>query len=156
MRTAKLLFFLAAVAAPALAQNSDKAQVFSSAALHQQFTQLEAQAKAQGSSGSTLGDYGTHTIKLSLRTASGGAEVHAHFDDVIFVTGGEADLVTGGTVIEPHTGADGETKGRAIKDGRDQTITAGAVIHIPAGTPHQMIIPKGSLFEALVVKIHEP
>jgi quercetin dioxygenase-like cupin family protein len=82
-------------------------------------------------------------------------EVHAHFDDVIFVTKGEADLVTGGTVIEPHTGADGETKGKGIKDGREQIITAGAIVHIPAGTPHQMIIPKGSLFEAVVIKIHE-
>ncbi len=155
MRTLQLLLCLPLLAASALAQKNDKAQVFSSSPLHRQFTQLEAQAKTRGSSGATLGDYGTHAIKLSLRTASGGAEVHAHFDDVIIVTGGVAYLITGGAVIDPHTAPDGETKGKAIKDGRKQTITAGAVVHIPAGTPHQMIIPRGSLFEALVVKIHE-
>jgi quercetin dioxygenase-like cupin family protein len=156
MRTSQLLLFLAALAAPAFAQGTNKAQVFSSSAMHQQFMQLQAQAKAQGSSGSTLGDYGTHAIKLSLRTVSDDAEVHAHFDDVIFVTAGKADLITGGTVIDPHTGADGEMKGKAIQNGTKQTITAGAVVNIPAGTPHQMILTKGSLFQAVVVKLHEP
>ena len=33
-----------------------------------------------------------------------------------------------------------------MKDGREQTITGGAVVHIAAGSPHQMIIPKAPRF----------
>ena len=141
--------------ATSFAQAPDKAQVFSSQSMHQEFAALVAAAKAKGSSGTTLGDYGTHAIKISVRTASGGAEVHEHFDDVIIVTGGEATLITGGSLIAPHTRAGGEIGGTGIRVGRQQTIEAGSIVHIPAGTPHQMIIPKGSIFQAFVIKVHE-
>lgn len=140
---------------PALAQSTGKAQVFSAAEVHGQLAQLVEQAKAKGSSGSTLGDYGTHAIKLSARTASGGAEIHAHFDDVMVVTEGSATLITGGTVVGGQTGADGETHGTSIKDGVSQTISVGDVIHVPAGVPHQLVIAPGTTYSSLVVKVRE-
>ena len=82
-------------ALPCTAQSPGNAEVFSSTQIHDQLAQLGLQGKAKGSSGSTLGDYGTHAIKLSERTVSGGAEVHAHFDDVMIVTEGKATLITG-------------------------------------------------------------
>jgi mannose-6-phosphate isomerase-like protein (cupin superfamily) len=139
---------------PAFGQSS-KAEYFSSADLQHQLSELAVKAKASGSSGSTLGDYGSHALKLSVRTSSGGAEVHAHFDDVILVTQGQATLITGGTVVDPKIDADGETKGLSIQSGTTQTISVGDVIHIPAGTPHQMTIAPGALFSALVVKVKE-
>lgn len=138
----------------ALGQNN-KAEYFSHKDLQAQLAELGAKAKASGSSGSTLGDYGSHALKLSVRTSSGGAEVHAHFDDVILVTQGQATLITGGTVVDPKTDKDGETKGSSIRNGKSQSISAGGVAHIPAGTPHQMILAPGTLFSALVVKVKE-
>ena len=155
MRNLWIAVVLTALALPAVAQTSVKAQVFSSADVHRQLDTLALEARAQGSSGATLGDYGSHALKLSVRSTSGGAEVHAHFDDVIVVTGGKADLVTGGTVIDPQTGADGETKGTGIRDGQTQAVAVDDVLHIPAGTPHQMIVPKGTVFSAFVVKVRE-
>lgn len=140
---------------PALSQTAGNAEVFPAADLHSQFGQLVDQAKAKGSSGATLGDYGSHAIKLSVRTTSGGAEVHAHFDDVFVVTEGAATLITGGTVIDPHTGSDGETHGTAIQNGITQTISAGDVVHIPAGTPHQLLIAPGAAYSSIVVKVKE-
>ncbi len=140
---------------PALAQSQGKAQVFTSAKVHGQLAQLAEQARIKGSSGSTLGDYGSHALKLSERTVDGGAEIHAHFDDVMLVIEGKATLITGGTVIDAHTGADGETRGAGIRNGVAQIIAAGDVIHIPAGVPHQLLIPSGTTYSALVIKVKE-
>jgi mannose-6-phosphate isomerase-like protein (cupin superfamily) len=90
-----------------------------------------------------------------VRTASGGAEVHAHYDDVFVVTQGQATLITGGSVEDPKTGDDGETKGTGIRDGESQLISTGDVVHIPAGTPHQLKIAQGTLFSTIVMKVRE-
>ena len=144
------------LAIAAYAQNdAKKAEYFSAQDIQKQLADLAPQAKSSGSSGSTLGDYTSHQIKLSVRTSSGGAEVHAHYDDVFFVTQGQATLTTGGTVVDAKTDADGETKGPSIQDGKTQVISVGDVVHIPAGTPHQLKIASGTLFSTIVVKVKE-
>jgi mannose-6-phosphate isomerase-like protein (cupin superfamily) len=137
------------------AQTPGKAEIFSSVQIRDQLTQLAQQAKTSGSSGSTLGDYGTHALKLSERTVSGGAEIHAHFDDVMLVLEGKAELISGGEVIGAHTGANGETTGSGIRKGTIQTIASGDLVHIPAGTPHQLLIAPGTTYSALVIKVKE-
>lgn len=78
-----------------------------------------------------MGDYGSHALNLSLRGESGGAEVHAHFDDVMVVLDGSATLVTGGTVVDARTEGNGEEKGTAIKDGITHKVMKGDILHIP-------------------------
>jgi mannose-6-phosphate isomerase-like protein (cupin superfamily) len=146
---------LMAFCVPAVAQLAGKAEVFSSSEIHGKMAQSAEQAKVKGSGGVVLGSYGSHAIQLSARTASGGAEIHAHFDDVMLVTEGSATLVTGGTVVDGHTNSDGETHGTSIKDGVSQTVSAGDVIHVPAGTPHQLLITPGTPYSALVIKVKE-
>ena len=136
-------------------QTVDNAQVFSAAEVQHQLAALAATAKSKGSDGTTLGDYRSHALNLSVRTETGGAEVHAHFDDVIFVTEGNAELVAGGTIIDPHPGSNGEVTGSGIRNGKTHPIAKGDIIHIPAGTPHQMILAKGITFSAFVVKVRE-
>ena len=137
------------------AVTGSKVQVFSRTGVESQLAALVTAAKASGSSGTTLGDYRSHAIKLSVRSASGGAEVHAHYDDIFVVTEGKATLVTGGTVVNAKTDSDGETKGSSIQNGRSQTIVQGDIVHIPAGTPHQLTIADGNVFGAIVVKVRE-
>lgn len=144
-----------ALCVPALGQSAGKAEVFSASEIHAKMAQSTEQAKAKGSGGAILGSYGSHVIQLSARTASGGAEVHAHFDDVMLVTEGSATLVTGGTVVDGHTNSDGETHGTSIKDGVSQTVSVGDVIHVPAGTPHQLLITPGTPYTSLVIKVKE-
>jgi mannose-6-phosphate isomerase-like protein (cupin superfamily) len=124
--------------------------------LHARLAALAQQARAKGSSGATLEDYGSYKIQLSVRTASGGAEVHAHWDDVMIVEEGSATLITGGTVVDGKTNADGETHGARIEGGHSQTIKPGDVLTVRAGTPHQLLLPAGTTYGAVVVKVHEP
>jgi quercetin dioxygenase-like cupin family protein len=73
----------------------------------------------------------------------------------MLVTEGSATLVTGGTVVDGHTNSDGETHGTSIKDGVSQTVSVGDIIHVPAGTPHQLLITPGTSYSAIVIKVKE-
>jgi mannose-6-phosphate isomerase-like protein (cupin superfamily) len=127
-----------------------------SAELQYRLQNLVPEAQTKGSSGETLINYGRYKIQLSVRTASGGAEVHAHWDDVMMVQQGKATLITGGTVLDSRTDADGETHGVKIEGGRSQELGSGDLVTVRAGTPHQLIIEPGVVYEAVVVKVLEP
>jgi mannose-6-phosphate isomerase-like protein (cupin superfamily) len=90
-----------------------------------------------------------------VRTTSGGAEVHAHFDDVMIVQQGSATLVTGGTIIDPKSTPDGETKGTGIQGGKSQTISPGDLVTVNAGVPHQLLVSPGTTYSAVVIKVRE-
>jgi hypothetical protein len=96
------VFVAAVFLIPLYASAQHKTEVFSGKSVTSQLQTLAQTAKASASSGATLGDYGSHAIKLSVRSASGGAEVHAPYDDVFLVTEGTATLVSGGTVSMPR------------------------------------------------------
>jgi mannose-6-phosphate isomerase-like protein (cupin superfamily) len=134
----------------------DAAIVFLTPDVHAQLDKLVADARTRGSSGATIEDYGSYKIQLSARTVSGGAEVHAHWDDFMIVEQGSATLITGGTVVDGKTGDDGETHGSKIEGGQSQKINPGDVLTIRAGTPHQLILEPNAIYGAVVVKIHEP
>lgn len=96
-------------------------------------------------------NWGNHGLLAIRREGDGEAEVHDTQVDVIFVRSGEGTLIVGGTVVEPHTTAPGETRGKSIRGGISKKMAAGDVFHIPAKLPHQMLVPKMLSFE--VVKV---
>jgi mannose-6-phosphate isomerase-like protein (cupin superfamily) len=140
---------------PAFAQGSGKSEIFSAQQVREELATLAAQAAAAGSSGVTLADYGSHKLQISVRTTSGGAEIHAHWDDVMIVQQGSATLITGGSIVAPKTNPDGETKGGSIQGGKSQTISPGDIITVNAGVPHQILVPPGVTYSALVIKVKE-
>ena len=148
-------FAAIAFSVSAVAQSSGKSDVFSASQIRTLLSTLGAQAATSGSAGTTLADYGSHRVQLSVRTASGGAEIHAHFDDVMIVQQGSATLMTGGTVVEPKSTPDGETKGTGIQGGQSRTISVGDIVTVNAGVPHQILVPAGTTYAALVIKVRE-
>ncbi len=91
------------------------------------------------------------SFPFALRPATGGAEIHAHYDD-IFLSRREKQLwFTWETVVNAKTDSDCGTKGSSIRNGRLQNLVHGDIVHIPAGTPHQLIIAGGTMFGAVVV-----
>jgi mannose-6-phosphate isomerase-like protein (cupin superfamily) len=155
MKWTAVLGMVVIICLPAAAQSGGKADVFSAAQIKAELATLGAQARAAGSAGTTLSDYGSHKIQISVRTVSGGAEIHAHFDDVMIVQEGSATLITGGTVVDPKSNPDGETKGTSIQGGQTRAIGVGDVITVNAGVPHQLMVPAGTTYSAIVIKVRE-
>jgi mannose-6-phosphate isomerase-like protein (cupin superfamily) len=79
---------------------------------------------------------GSFMVHASRRDVAGQAEVHAKDTDVIYVLGGAATFVTGGSVVGATASAPDEIRGASIADGAARRLAAGDVIIVPAGTPH--------------------
>jgi mannose-6-phosphate isomerase-like protein (cupin superfamily) len=108
-----------------------------------------------GSASETLKEYQQHCAMLSFRSRDGEAEVHEKFADLFCVLAGKATLLTGGVVNGAWTVAPGETRGTSIEGGARQTMRAGDFAHVPAGTPHQMLVKTEDTIACLVMKVRE-
>ncbi|MGA2536076.1 MAG: cupin domain-containing protein [Terracidiphilus sp.] len=108
-----------------------------------------------GQASETLKEYPQHATMLSFRARDREAELHENFADLFYVLEGRATLVTGGTVVGANTVAPGEVRGAAIEGGKRQELRAGDVAHVPAGVPHQMLVPGDKTFTSFVVKIQQ-
>jgi mannose-6-phosphate isomerase-like protein (cupin superfamily) len=108
-----------------------------------------------GSAAETLKEYPRHSTMLSFRSRDGVAEQHEEFADLFVVLDGRATLVTGGTIDGAETIGPGEIRGVSILGGTRQQLRAGDVAHVPAGLPHQMLVPGDNTFTAFVMKIEE-
>jgi mannose-6-phosphate isomerase-like protein (cupin superfamily) len=97
--------------------------------------------------------YSNHYTMVAYRSATGSSEVHEHEADVFFIVSGGATLVTGGRMVNPKEQKPGELRGTSIEGGEKKRIAAGDVMHIPAGTPHQLLVEKGSPITYFVVKV---
>jgi mannose-6-phosphate isomerase-like protein (cupin superfamily) len=117
---------------------------------------LKAKAPANhGAASETLQKYGVDYTMLSYRTQDGGGELHANFADIFVVVEGEATLLTGGELEHQETSAPGEFRGTAVLHGSSTHLGKGDVVHIPPGTPHQLLIAKGNTFLYFVIKVKE-
>jgi mannose-6-phosphate isomerase-like protein (cupin superfamily) len=108
-----------------------------------------------GSASETLKEYPQHFAMLSFRSRSGEVEVHDRFADLFCVLAGSATLLTGGVVEGARVTAPGETRGRSIAGGTSQKLRAGDIAHVPAGTPHQMLLTGDETITSLVMKVQE-
>jgi mannose-6-phosphate isomerase-like protein (cupin superfamily) len=136
---------LLAAAAPA------KVDVYSNADLHAIAGKLAA--KNAPFADTDLAQYKDHRTMLAVRKATGSAEFHAHDADIFYVVCGSATLVTGGKLVHEKTLKPGELRGSSISGGVRHTISAGDVVHIPARTPHWLLVNGGKPFAYFVVKV---
>ena len=112
-------------------------------------------AQGGGAASETLDKYPQHYTMLAFRSRDGGGELHEKFADVFFILDGHAAVLTGGTMLEAKTAEQGEERGSAVTGGSRQDLKAGDVVHIPAGTPHQMLVAEGDTVTYFVLKIQE-
>jgi len=117
--------------------------------------QLQQLAAEKGNASVILEKYPHHYTMLAFRNRSGGGEVHQSFADLFYILDGRATVITGGEVVEPKTTAPGETLGTSVQGGTQQDVKAGDVVHIPAGMPHQMLVPTGKTVTYFVIKVEE-
>ncbi len=93
-----------------------------------------------------------YMVHASRREKAGMAEVHTLDTDVIYVLGGSASFVTGGTVVDGKTIEPNEVRGASIAGGDTRQLVKGDVITVPNGTPHWFKEVKGP-FTYYVVKV---
>ena len=123
--------------------------------LAKRMAKLKARSAATGSASEMLQQYANHFTMLAYRTSDGGAELHQQFADIFFVARGKAVLVTGGSIPNAVEEGPGELRGKAVKGGKRTALGAGDVVHIPAGLPHQILVPNGRGFLYFVIKVKE-
>jgi len=81
------------------------------------------------------------------------AELHEKVTDLFVVQSGEATIVVGGNIIDSRTTAPGEVRGSRIEGGSRHPVAAGDIVHIPANTPHWMLLDSGKQITYFVVKV---
>ncbi|HMF76575.1 MAG TPA: hypothetical protein VK604_13020 [Bryobacteraceae bacterium] len=97
-----------------------------------------------------------HSLGISHRDKDGLAELHENQTDIMVIQSGEATLVVGGELVDGKTVRPGELAGASIKDGVKRSLSSGDIVHIPAGTPHQMFLEAGKQISYFVVKVNKP
>ncbi len=110
--------------------------------------ELKAAAKSE-----MLGDFGNHNARMTFRDNDGMVEVHENWTDVLVVESGEATLVIGGTPVNAKTTAPGELRAASVTGGEKPLLAPGDVLHIPAGVPHQFLVPPGKKITYFALKV---
>jgi mannose-6-phosphate isomerase-like protein (cupin superfamily) len=153
----RILLPLLLSSASALAQTAAPT-IHTTADLQQREAKLIEEAKKvpSGFAVAKLDDYGNDYTLLVVRLHTGEAERHQFFADQIVITKGTITLVTGGSMQgeHPNTSATkpGETLGSGVEGGKEVTLHAGEIAHIPAGVPHWVKVAPGTTTTYFVFK----
>jgi mannose-6-phosphate isomerase-like protein (cupin superfamily) len=156
-RDVALLATLCSMYALAQGQTLQSAQVdhYTPQDLHEQVKPLIEKATATGGSSEILQKYGADYTMLAFHSKDGGAELHEKYADIFIIVDGSATLLSGGELESPATSAPGEVKGTALLHATRTLLAKGDIVHIPANTPHQLLIPSNTTLTYFVIKIKE-
>ena len=148
-----LLLGLLLLAAPAVrAQSADSVRLISASAIREAVA-IPGDAAPRSIYGGFLANRGAYTVIALQRTGDGEVEVHAEWDDVMVVQEGAATLLSGGEVSDARESAPGELHGGEIAGGSRRPLAVGDLVMVPAGVPHQVLVPPGGSIVYLVVKV---
>jgi mannose-6-phosphate isomerase-like protein (cupin superfamily) len=100
-----------------------------------------------------LADYANDTAILVERQSDGAPEIHETQVDVTFYLSGSGTLVVGGTLVGGDTVSPHEIRNGHIEGGIRQKVSAGDLVRIPAGAPHQILLDGGKEIQYLVIKV---
>ena len=103
----------------------------------------------------TVGNYEGHSVYLVLRGRTSRAELHETESDVQIGVRGNAVHVVGGELVDAESLPRKQQRGTSIRGGLQQTLGPGDIMHIPLGTPHQLIIDSTEPYMYLLIKIDE-
>jgi mannose-6-phosphate isomerase-like protein (cupin superfamily) len=84
-----------------------------------------------------------HSWSLAHREKSGVVESHGTRTIVMIVQSGQATLVVGNDIVDAKNTSPTEVRGSSIRNGIERKVSAGDVINMPAGLPHQFLLEPG-------------
>jgi beta-galactosidase beta subunit len=112
-------------------------------------------AKLKAAAAGPLMNHGHYTAQIIKRDKSGEPEIHDRWADIHILQDGEAAIVWGGKVEGGRETQPGEIRGGKIVGGTRQEMQPGDVAVIPAGMPHQTLLPGGKTATVLVIKVEK-
>jgi len=98
-----------------------------------------AQVQEKFETGGLLLDTSGYKIDAGRREAPGEVEYHEGVVDVMRVVDGTATVITGGEIEDVREVGPGELRGKAVAGGTTHRLSAGDVLAIPNGVPHQFV-----------------
>jgi len=136
--------------------HAQQADHYTPAALIERAAPLKEKAAAgNGAAADTLQKYGVDYTMLSVRTKDGAGELHEKYADIFVIIEGSATLRSGGELEDASLVGPGEMHGTSVLHGNATSLAKGDVVHIPANTPHQLLIPQGTTLTYFVIKVKE-
>ena len=155
MRLLVILLLTLCAATPALAQTKSEIVYWPAPTLSAYSATLKERqtAKQTTSASEILSDLGNHKFEILRRDGSGAGELHQNWTDVFVVQAGEATILYGGSIEEARDTGNGEVRGPRVVGGKSQKVSAGDVLVMPPGVPHQTVVEPGKLFFVLIVKV---
>ena len=93
-------------------------------------------------------------LNLEYRTGKAPAAVHTAQAELIIVLDGAGTITTGGTLVDPAPGANGNISGKDVTGGTPQHLVKGDMLMVPQGTAHVMVPDAGGAF--VLATLHLP
>jgi mannose-6-phosphate isomerase-like protein (cupin superfamily) len=100
-------------------------------------------------------DYGNYFSAMVHREGNAPAEQHESWADLYVISTGSATLEVGGTIADGKATAPGEIRGTSIRGGSRQKLSPGDVVHIPAKTPHNVLVDPGGQITYFIFKVKQ-
>ena len=116
----------------------------------------KAKTTSDGAASIVMHRYPGNYLNLMVRVRTGIGEMHANWSDVLVAIDGEADIITGGTLVDRKDLAGGESRGTRSEGGTHHYMHKGDVIHIMPGVAHWTVLEPGKNFVFWAVKIEAP
>ena len=152
LKFALLPFFLAL---PLAAQQAPPSEMLDAKTIRATADELlkQAQASKEGIAFKQLLTRPDGGEQIAVRMKSGQGEWHHDFVDVLIGLEGEAQVVTGGSVVNGKETAPGEIRGDSVTGGKTQRFGPGDIIRIEPQVAHQFLLAPGGTLKYFAVKI---
>lgn len=146
-----LLIFALVLATTAIAADPDGFAMYTASDIKARANAAKLDANKAGAA--RMATWGNHGLLLVHREGDGASELHNTQVDMVTVVSGEGTLIVGGTMVGAKTTAPNEIRGTGITGGERHPMHVGDVFHIPAGVPHQMLVPKDLVIQVVKVTV---
>ena len=110
---------------------------------------------SEGSVCETIREFSGYSVMLSVLLRSCDAVVLEDVSVILVALDGQATLVTGGSLERSKQVGPGEIMGAAISGGSSHELRAGDLVHIAAGTAHQLLLAGEKTISCLVVRVKQ-
>jgi mannose-6-phosphate isomerase-like protein (cupin superfamily) len=152
-----IVLLVALCATPAFAQSKSEVILLARIQAQRVFAHAEGPADRQEDDQRVADPVGlgNHKFEILRRDGSGAGEQHNNWTDIFIVQGGEGTILYGGSIPDAKDTGNGEIRGPKHVGGTSQKVTAGDVLVMPPGVPHQTIVEPGKNFFVLIVKVEK-